>query len=261
MNAQASPNLTTRHGARDLEALNQRFATMSAREIIAWAFETYGERLVVASSFGAEDVVLIDLAASVSTDVRVFTLDTGRLHQETYDVMDAVIGRYGMNIEVMSPDTVTLQELLRAKGPNSFYASVEDRRECCDVRKLQPLRRVLNTADAWITGLRRDQAVTRTETPFIEVDEGNGGILKLNPLATWSEDDVWEHIRSEGVPYNRLHDQGFPSIGCAPCTRAVQPGEDIRAGRWWWEQPEHKECGLHAHYAKMDALKAAAQAR
>ncbi len=249
MNAQLNDNFSPASTDLDLDALNQRFETCTAREILAWGLDTFGDRLVVASSFGAEDVVLIDIAASIRADVRVFTLDTGRLHQQTYDVMDAIMGRYDLQLEVMSPDTVTLQELIRAKGPNSFYASVDDRRECCNVRKLQPLRRALNTADAWVTGLRRDQAVTRTETPFIEVDDANGGILKLNPLARWSNDDVWAHIHENVVPYNRLHDQGFPSIGCAPCTRPVKPEEDIRAGRWWWEQPEHKECGLHAHYA------------
>lgn len=239
--------------AEEVDALNTRFADCSAEEIIAWALDTFGDRLVVASSFGAEDVVLIDIAARIDPDVRIFTLDTGRLHQETYDVMDAVASRYGIQLEVMTPNMVTLQELIRAKGPNSFYASVADRRECCHVRKIEPLRRALNTADAWITGLRREQAVTRTDTPIVEIDEGNGGVVKLNPLAAWSEDDVWTHIRDNAVPYNRLHDQGFPSIGCAPCTRAVEPGEDVRAGRWWWERPEHKECGLHAHYRQVEA--------
>lgn len=256
MNAHAHSPLAANGSAltqAEVDALNARFAECSAQEIIAWALETFGERLVIASSFGAEDVVLIDIAARIDTDARIFTLDTGRLHQETYDVMDAVISRYGIQLEVMTPDMVTLQELIRAKGPNSFYASVADRRECCHVRKIEPLRRALSTADAWITGLRRDQAVTRTDTPVVEIDHANGGVIKINPLVAWSEEDVWEHIRNNGVPYNRLHDQGFPSIGCAPCTRAVKPGEDIRAGRWWWELPEHKECGLHAHYEQAQA--------
>ena len=248
-NATNIPNRGPALTQQEVDALNARFEDCTASEIIAWALDTFDDRLVIASSFGAEDVVLIDLAVSIRQDARIFTLDTGRLHQETYDVMDAVIARYDIGLEVMTPNMVTLQELVRAKGPNSFYASVDDRRECCHVRKIEPLQRALNTADAWITGLRREQAVTRTETPIIEIDHANGGVIKINPLARWTEADVWDHIRSNAVPYNRLHDRGFPSIGCAPCTRAVEPGEDIRAGRWWWERPEHKECGLHARGA------------
>lgn len=238
-------NVNTQITDIELSELNTRFADASASDVLRWGINTHGDRLVIASSFGAEDVVLIDLAARISTDVRVFTLDTGRLHQETYDVIQAIGDRYGIEIEVMTPDTVSLQELIRAKGPNSFYASVENRRECCTIRKVEPLRRVLNTADVWVTGLRRDQAATRAEVRYFERDDSNGGMLKLNPLAGWTHDDVWAHIRAHQVPYNRLHDQGFPSIGCAPCTRAIEVGEDIRAGRWWWESPELKECGLH----------------
>jgi phosphoadenosine phosphosulfate reductase len=238
-------NVDTQLTDLELSGLNARFADASAKNVLEWAISAHGDRLVIASSFGAEDVVLIDLAAKISRDVRVFTLDTGRLHQETYDVIEAVVDRYGIEIEVMSPDTVSLQELIRAKGPNSFYASVTNRKECCSIRKVEPLRRVLNTADAWVTGLRRDQAVTRSEVQFFERDESNGGMLKINPLARWTNEEVWDHIRSHQLPYNRLHDEGFPSIGCAPCTRAIEPGEDIRAGRWWWESPELRECGLH----------------
>ncbi|MCB9530207.1 MAG: phosphoadenylyl-sulfate reductase [Myxococcales bacterium] len=229
-----------------LERLDRRFADAPAEAAIEYAIERFGSRLVVASSFGAEDVVLIDIAARIDPSVRVFTLDTGRLHQETYEVMDAIVERYGIRLEVMVPNQVSLQELVREKGNNSFYASIEDRRECCQVRKLEPLRRVLDTADAWVTGLRREQSITRAEVATVERDITNGGLVKFNPLASWSRADVWTYIERHGVPYNRLHDRGFPSIGCAPCTRAVLPGEDERAGRWWWERPEHKECGLHA---------------
>ncbi len=249
------PNLSTGEhlSAHEVAALNARLCELPAEEILRFALENFGQRLLIASSFGAEDVVLIDLAMRIDRDARVFTLDTGRLHQETYDVMDAVTEKYGVHLEVMFPDTIDLQTLIRTKGTNSFYASVDDRRECCRVRKIEPLRRALSTADAWVTGLRRDQAVTRTGTPVVEIDASNGGILKFNPLVAWSDSDVWDHIREHAVPYNRLHDRGFPSIGCTPCTRAVESGEDIRAGRWWWEQPEHKECGLHAGCGAVDA--------
>lgn len=227
------------------DALNTECAGMSAAELVKWAAVQFGHRLVVASSFGAEDVVLIDLAARAGVPVRIFTLDTGRLPQETYHVMDRLRERYDLTFEVILPDAAALAELLTAKGANSFYASVENRRECCAVRKVEPLQRVLRTADAWMTGLRREQAVTRFGLAKVEFDLVNGGKLKFNPLADWSNDDVWAWIREYDVPYNALHDQGFPSIGCAPCTRAVRAGEDVRAGRWWWETPEQKECGLH----------------
>lgn len=217
----------------------------SAVEVLQWAFDTFGQRLVIASSFGAEDVVLIDLAVRVNPQVRIFTLDTGRLPQETYDVMERLRQRYGVRFEVLFPDPESLGQLLADQGPNGFYRSSDARRSCCGIRKVEPLRRVLSTADAWVTGLRREQAVTRTTIPKAELDLANGRLVKLNPLASWSEDDVWNHIRDQQVPYNVLHDMGYPSIGCAPCTRAVAPGEGVRAGRWWWERPEDKECGLH----------------
>jgi phosphoadenosine phosphosulfate reductase len=230
------------------DELQTRFASADAVELLTWAFQQYGDRLVVASSFGAEDVVLIDLASRVSKDIRIFTLDTGRLPQETYDVMDRLRKRYGIEFEVLVPDPDALRDLLESKGPNSFYNSIDDRRQCCSIRKVEPLQRVLGTADAWVTGLRREQAVTRFGLSNVEFDLANGGKLKLSPLVDWSEDDIWAHIRANDIPYNELHDKGFPSIGCAPCTRAVKPGEDVRAGRWWWEKPEDKECGLHAKH-------------
>lgn len=234
-----------RYSLAEAARLDQQLRHATAEELLRWGLRTFGDRLVVASSFGAEDVVLIDLAVQIDPNVRVFTLDTGRLHQETYDVIDRVRDRYGIEVEVLLPDLEQLAELLRTRGPNSFYRSVEERRACCHIRKVEPLGRVLATADAWVTGLRREQSPTRTDVPRIELDLAHGGKLKLNPLADWTEDDVWAHIREHDVPYNALHDQGFPSIGCAPCTRAIAPGEDVRAGRWWWEKPDAKECGLH----------------
>lgn len=240
-----APSHRTRVDAAEAARLDARFADAAAEELLEWALDRFGSRLVLASSFGAEDVVLLDMAVRIDPDVRVFTLDTGRLHQETYDVMDQLRDRYDVAFEVLLPDLVSLRDLLRSKGPNSMYRSVEERRECCHIRKVEPLRRVLGTADAWVTGLRREQSVTRVDVPKVAIDLAHDGMLKLNPLVDWSEDDVWSRIRERAIPYNRLHDRGYPSIGCAPCTRAVKPGEHARSGRWWWESPDHKECGLH----------------
>ncbi len=208
------------------------------------------ERLVLASSLSVEDQVLTHLVCAVTARPRIFTLDTGRLFPETYETMERTMQRYGFRYEVLAPDTRELEEMVRTHGPNLFYQSVELRKMCCAVRKTNPLRRVLSTADAWMCGLRREQSVTRQSTQKVEWDR-TFGLCKINPLIDWTEQQVWEYIRANKIPYNALHDQGFPSIGCAPCTRAVKPGDDIRAGRWWWEQPEHKECGLHIQDGKI----------
>jgi phosphoadenosine phosphosulfate reductase len=199
---------------------------------------------VFASSFGAEDMVLIDLIARHALPIRIFTLDTGRLPEETHALIDRTRERYGLPIDIYTPDTRLLQNFVRENGTNAFYSSVELRKGCCAVRKTEPLARALVAKGAWITGLRRSQSVTRAAIDTEEFDEIHG-LPKFNPLADWSHEDVWHYLRANGVPYNALHDRGYPSIGCAPCTRAIEPSEDIRAGRWWWEQPEHKECGLH----------------
>jgi phosphoadenosine phosphosulfate reductase len=180
-------------------------------------------------------------------DFRLFTLDTGRLNQETYDCMDAIRERYGVQIEVFFPEATGVEKMVRENGLNLFYNSVDLRKLCCAVRKVEPLNRALKDLDAWMTGLRREQAVTRVDIRKVELDKDHGDIVKINPLVDWSYDDVWDYIRRNNVPYNRLHKQGYPSIGCAPCTRAVRPGEDFRAGRWWWENPNTKECGLHVN--------------
>ena len=235
----------TRYTEADVDELNRQLGDKPAEEIVRWAGETFGGDIKFANSFGAEDVALMDIIAKASPQIRVFTLDTGRLNDETYQVMDATRFRYeNMPIEVMFPDRDKVEALTREKGFYSFRESVELRKECCAIRKVQPLKRALADAQAWMTGLRRDQSVTRTDTPAIEWDEGNG-LLKVNPIIEWSNEDVWAYIKQHKVPYNKLHDQHYPSIGCAPCTRAIKPGEDIRAGRWWWENPEFKECGLH----------------
>jgi phosphoadenosine phosphosulfate reductase len=230
----------------DLEESSTDFEGLTAFEIVTWALENYHPRLGLACSFQAEGSVLIDMIYRIrGSDFRIFTLDTGRLNQETYDCMDAIRARYGVGIEVYFPDAMKVQEMVRSHGLNLFYNSVDLRKLCCGVRKVEPLNRALKDLDAWMTGLRREQAVTRADVRKIELDRDHDNIVKINPLADWSYAQVWDYIRKHNVPYNRLHKQGYPSIGCAPCTRAVKPGEDVRAGRWWWENPDTRECGLH----------------
>jgi phosphoadenosine phosphosulfate reductase len=200
--------------------------------------------VVFASSLGAEDMVLTDLIAEHALPIEIFTLDTGRLPGETYALLDQLRARYGIAVRVQYPDTRAIERYVAANGINAFYASVELRQACCAVRKTEPLARALAGKGAWITGLRRSQGITRTNISIEENDVVHG-IPKINPLADWSEGEVWDYIRTNRVPYNALHDRGYPSIGCAPCTRAIEPGEDVRAGRWWWEHADDKECGLH----------------
>lgn len=229
----------------DIEKLNDEFETRTPQELLEWGLKEFHPCIALAWS-GAEDVAVVDMLVKINPKARIFTLDTGRLNPETYDLIERVRERYGIDIEVMFPDAAEIEEMVRRDGVNLFYHSIENRKLCCNLRKVQPLKRMLSTLDAWITGLRRDQAATRTVLKKIEIDETFGGIIKLNPLAGWSHKDVWDYIHKNDVPYNALHDKGYPSIGCAPCTRAVESScEDIRAGRWWWESPEGKECGLH----------------
>jgi len=235
--------LLTTHVADKLAGID--FETMAAPQVLEWGLKEFHPRIALASSFGAEDVALIDMLVKINSKARIFSLDTGRLPQETYDVMHEIQHKYGITIEVMFPDATRVESMVRAKGMNLFYESIENRKECCGIRKVEPLKRVLSTCAAWITGLRRDQNVTRATVNKVEVDADHGAILKLNPIADWTSKMVWDYIKQHGVPYNKLHDRGYPSIGCAPCTRAVKPGEDERAGRWWWERPDTKECGLH----------------
>ncbi len=223
----------------DLESKN-------AQEVLEYAIKQHGNKVGLATSFGAEDVVLMDMMAKIDEgNVNIFTLDTGRLPYETYQVFEEFRKKYpALTINTLYPETKAVQEMVTGKGPDLFYNSIEARKECCGVRKIEPLKRALAQLDAWVTGLRREQSVTRTEVAKVENDEGFG-LIKFNPLIDWSEKDVWDYIKENEVPYNALHDQNYPSIGCAPCTRAVKEGEDIRAGRWWWETPDQKECGLH----------------
>jgi phosphoadenosine phosphosulfate reductase len=220
-----------------------------AEEILAWADARFGERAAIASSFGVEDVVLIDLAARHAPRLRVFTLDTGRLNPETYEILEVVRKRYGLDLEVYAPQREATEKLVREKGAFSFRQGLDERHECCRIRKLEPLERALSGRAAWVTGLRREQSPTRGGIRAVEVDAAHGGITKVNPLAAWTEAQTWAYVAERGLPYNALHDRGYRSIGCAPCTRAIRPFEDVRAGRWWWEHPEHKECGLHSRGA------------
>ena len=218
--------------------------TKSAEEVLRWALKEFSGQISLASSFGAEDVVLIDMIAKIDPKTRIFTLDTGRLNEETYDVMERIRRKYGVSIESYFPDREKVEKLERSKGFYSFRESVENRKECCHIRKVEPLERALKGLKAWITGQRREQA-GREGVQKVETDAANGGLLKINPLADWTEKQVWDTIKKNSVPYNKLHDAGYRSIGCAPCTRAVATGDDERAGRWWWENPDHKECGIH----------------
>ena len=201
-------------------------------------------QIAFASSLGAEDMVLTDLIDKYRLNIEIFSLDTGRLPQETYELMQAVSERYSTPLKVYFPDKAGVESFVAKNGVNGFYGSVDARKACCFVRKVEPLRRALSGKGAWVTGLRRDQAVTRGNLEVSSFD-ADFGLQKYNPLLDWSHKDVWAYIRHNDVPYNKLHDEFYPSLGCAPCTRSVTPGEDIRAGRWWWENPDGKECGLH----------------
>jgi phosphoadenosine phosphosulfate reductase len=204
--------------------------------------------VVFANSLGAEDMVLTDLIGKHRLNIAMFSLDTGRLPQQTYDLMQQVRERYALSLQVYFPDAAQVEAYVVQHGTNGFYDSVDNRKECCRIRKVEPLKRALAGNKAWITGMRREQAASRGNLQVSSFDDDNA-LQKLNPLLEWSHDEVWEYIRLNDVPYNRLHDQFYPSIGCAPCTRAISVGEDIRAGRWWWEHPEGKECGLHVSKA------------
>ncbi|MDO8035714.1 phosphoadenylyl-sulfate reductase [Janthinobacterium sp. SUN128] len=212
---------------------------------------------VFASSLAAEDMVLTDMILKAKLPIGIFSLETGRLHQETLAVLDKVKTRYDHDITLYRPQPEAVAAYVKQNGLNAFYNSVEMRRECCRIRKVEPLGRALAGNKAWVTGQRRAQSTTRAEL-HVQEDDAAHAMTKFNPLADWSEEDVWAYIRANDVPYNALHDQGYPSIGCEPCTRAVQPGEDVRAGRWWWENPDSKECGLHMVDGKLIRIKSVA---
>ncbi len=229
--------------ATELEATLQPKIAATIAQLQA-AVRAYG-RVVYSSSLGAESLVLTDLIWTHAPEIEIFTLDTGRLHEETLNLIERLERRYGRRMKVYYPDPAALQAWVSANGINGFFNGVAERQGCCAVRKIEPFKRAIAGANAWITGVRRQQSNTRALAQPVEIDEANGGIAKISPILDWTHDEVWHYIRSRRLPYNPLHDKGFPSIGCAPCTRAVQPGEDSRAGRWWWENSESKECGLH----------------
>lgn len=229
-----------------IKKIAEEMEDQSAMEVLKWAINAYAPKIALASSFGAEDVILIDMMVKINKEkAKIFTLDTGRLNQETYDVMDAIRKKYGIQIEVYFPEQRETEEMVKIKGMNLMYESVENRKLCCEIRKVHPLNRALSKLDGWITGLRREQAITRANIYKLEIDSSHGNIVKINPLADWTNEMIWDYIHKNNVPYNKLHDSGYPSIGCEPCTRAVHSGEDPRAGRWWWENATQKECGLH----------------
>jgi len=230
--------------------LSRAFDDKPAEEILRWGLDTFAPRIALSASFGSpEGMVLLDMMHNIDpAKTRVFTIDTGRLHQETYDLMDRVRTRYEVEVEVYFPKPEAVQAMVREHGLNLFYDSADLRKKCCGVRKVEPLERALADLDAWIAGLRPEQSVTRGDVRAVEIDEVHGGRIKLNPLVRWTREDVMAYVERNHVPVNRLHDQGYPSVGCVPCTRSIQPGEDERAGRWWWENADERECGIHVGY-------------
>jgi thioredoxin-dependent adenylylsulfate APS reductase len=222
-----------------------RFENASAQELLAWSLDRFHPRLAISAAGGVDGMALIDMAWRIEPTVRVFTLDTGRLPQETYALFERVRERYAIDVEFEFPDRLEVERLVKEHGPNLMYRAVDLRVACCEVRKVQPLKRKLATLDAWISGLRREQWKTRKNITKVELDETHGGIVKVNPLADWTLDDAWAYVRHHDVPYHELFDRGYASIGCEPCTRAVLPGQGERSGRWWWEQDTDKECGIH----------------
>lgn len=220
------------------------FSEMRASDMLTFILQNHPEKVCFSSSLSAEDQIITHMLCKLDDSPDIFSLDTGRLFYETYDLIDRTSKHFGISIRVMVPDATRVEEMVRQKGVNLFYHSIEDRKRCCRVRKIEPLQRALEGKEIWITGLRIEQSPTRNELHLAEWDNANR-VIKVNPLLYWNKTEVWDYIKEHNIPYNPLHDQGYPSLGCKPCTRAISPGEDIRAGRWWWENPETKECGLH----------------
>ncbi len=241
--------LATKFTQEEIDKINSNLKT--PQDALKWAFDNLRDKVAKASSFGAEDAVITDMMIKINPKARFFTLDTGRLNQETYDVMDRTSKKYNISFEVMFPDTEEVQQMVRTKGINLFYDNVENRKLCCEIRKVKPLNKILSTLDGWITGLRHDQNENRQKASMVEIDKMHGGILKINPLVDWTWEQTLNYVKEHKLPYNKLLDMGYTSVGCEPCTRAIKPGEDLRAGRWWWESDTHKECGLHMDHSRM----------
>jgi phosphoadenosine phosphosulfate reductase len=232
----------------ELEAgeLSVEFEGEEPETVIEWAIERFSPRIGVSTAFQIDGVAIIDMAYKIDPEITIFSVDTGRLPQETHDLIAQLRDKYpGLNLELVKPEPVYVERMVTRKGLDLFKNSVEDRLLCCNIRKVQPLTKVLDGLDAWITGLRRDQWATRTNIRKVEIDHDHGAIVKLNPLAEWTKDEVWDYVRENDVPTHPLYEQGYTSIGCAPCTRAITDGEADRAGRWWWETNAPKECGIH----------------
>jgi phosphoadenosine phosphosulfate reductase len=229
---------------RQIEQWNMELKGKHPIGVIGFFLDYFGEKIVLSTSLGLEDQVITEMVLRQKRDAEVFTLDTGRLFPETYDLIARTNKHFGIRMKTYFPDPLRVEEMVAANGINLFYDSVEKRKLCCGIRKVAQLPRAFAGKEAWICGLRKDQSVSRFFSKLVEWDEPNG-LVKINPLIDWTEQQVREYIRKHNIPYNLLHDRGFPSIGCEPCTRAVEPGEDIRAGRWWWEKDPHRECGLH----------------
>jgi len=227
-----------------IEDIKQLTNGLEPVEALARLSEQFPGEIIFSTSFGWEDQVITHMIFTNDLPIKIFTLETGRLFPETYYVWNRTMEMYGKPIHAYYPNNVLLEQMVNAKGPSSFYESVENRKECCGIRKIEPLKRALAGNKCWITGIRAEQSANRLDMENIEWDEQNN-LIKFHPIFDWTLDEVKEYIRVNNIPYNTLHDRGFPSIGCAPCTRAVQPGEDFRAGRWWWEDQSKKECGLH----------------
>jgi len=232
--------------------MKNSWETKDACEIIRESLREFKEKVALASSFSVEDNIILDIMVKEGEKLgikpKAFTLDTGRLPEETYKVIEKLISKYQIEVNYYFPDYKEVEEMERKYGPNLFYKSLELRKICCKIRKIKPLKRALSNFDAWICGLRREQSVTRVELRKVEIDKVHNSMVKINPLADWTEEDVWKYVRENNVPYNELHDKGYPSIGCAPCTRAIKKTEHFRDGRWWWESPESRECGLHIKF-------------
>lgn len=229
---------------KTIQDWNKSFENESPEVLLHFFLNHFKSKIALSSSMGPEDQVLTEMTTSIFPNTKIFTLDTGRLFPETYDLIDRTSKKYNTPIKVYFPEAAEVEKMVSSHGINLFFDSIENRKHCCSVRKLKPLARAINGLDAWITGLRREQSVTRNYLQMIEWDEANG-LVKINPLINWTEQDVWDYIKLKNIPTSPLHNKGFASIGCQPCTRAIEAEEDVRAGRWWWENPETKECGLH----------------